>query len=114
MGLLNFGAMVVCVRTGWGARGMREKGCEVKAVDKADQPNGSSIEERGQWLEFPEGMLSYCTWAQDAASTKTQKENRLVSGLTDHRYLSVTRARHRGACQWAGHQHAKQWVAAVR
>ena len=42
-------------------------------------------------------MLSYCTWAQDAASTKTQKENRLVSGLTDHRYLSVTRARHRGA-----------------
>ena len=45
----------------------------------------------------PEGMLSQCTWAQDAASTKTQKENRLVSGLTDHRYLSVTRARHRGA-----------------
>ena len=45
----------------------------------------------------PEGMLSYCTWAQDAASTKTQKENRLVSGLKDHRYLSVTRARHRGA-----------------
>ena len=32
----------------------------------------------------PEGMLSYCTWAQDAASTKTQKENWLVSGLKDH------------------------------
>ena len=45
----------------------------------------------------PEGMLSYCTWAQDAASTKTQKENRLVSGLKDHRCLSVTRMRHRGA-----------------
>ena len=45
----------------------------------------------------PEGMLSYCTWAQDAASTKTQKENWLVSGLKDHRYLSVTRMRHRGA-----------------
>ena len=42
-------------------------------------------------------MLSYCTWAEDAASTKTQKENWLVSGLKDHRYLSVTRVRHRGA-----------------
>ena len=45
----------------------------------------------------PKGMLSYCTWAQDVASTKTQKENWLVSGLKDHRYLSVTRMRHRGA-----------------
>ena len=45
----------------------------------------------------PEGMLSYCTWAQEAISTKTQKENGLVSGLKDHRYLSVTRVRHRGA-----------------
>ena len=76
---------------------MRGKGCEVKAVDKADQPNESSTEERGQRLEFPEGMLSYCTWAQDAASTQTQKENRLVGGLKDHRYLPVTRTRHRGA-----------------
>ena len=49
------------------------------------------------WPLTPEGMLSYCTWAQDAASTKTQKENRLVGGLKDHGYLSVTRTRHRGA-----------------
>mmetsp|Transcript_32773 Transcript_32773/g.53527 ORF Transcript_32773/g.53527 Transcript_32773/m.53527 type:complete len:120 (-) Transcript_32773:46-405(-) len=27
-----------------------------------------------------EGMLSYCTWAQDVASTKAQKEMRLISG----------------------------------
>uniref|UniRef100_A0A6T2K8Y5 Uncharacterized protein n=1 Tax=Eutreptiella gymnastica TaxID=73025 RepID=A0A6T2K8Y5_9EUGL len=33
----------------------------------------------------PEGMLSYCTWAQDAASTKAQIELWLVSGLKGHR-----------------------------
>ena len=42
----------------------------------------------------PGGMLSYCTCAQEAASTKTQKEIWLVTGLKDHRYLSVTRMRH--------------------
>ena len=38
----------------------------------------------------PERMLSYCTWAQDAAGTKAQKEIWLISGLRDHWFLSVT------------------------
>ena len=45
----------------------------------------------------PKGMLSYCACAQEAASTKKQKEIWLVSGLKDHRYLSVTRMRHEDA-----------------
>ena len=44
----------------------------------------------------PDGTLSYCTWEQDAASTEMQQENRLVSGLVDHRYRSVAKLRHRG------------------
>ena len=42
----------------------------------------------------PHGMLGYCTWVQDAASTKAQEEMWLVSGLKDHRHLSV-RTRHK-------------------
>ena len=53
----------------------------------------------------PKGTLSYCTWAQDAANTKGQKENWLVNGLKHHRYLSVTRGTYR--CQWAEHKHAQ-------
>ena len=39
----------------------------------------------------PDGMLSDCTWAQYAAGTKAQRETWLVSGLKDHRSLSVKR-----------------------
>ena len=39
----------------------------------------------------PEGTLSCCAWAQDAAGTKMGQENRLVSGLVDHRYPSVAK-----------------------
>ena len=59
---------------------------ELREVDSIDQPNGRSTEEMCQWLEFPEGTLSYCTCAQEAVSTKRIW---LVTGLQDHRYLSV-------------------------
>ena len=45
----------------------------------------------------PKGMLSYCTWAQDAARTKAQEDVWLVSGLKNHRDLPVTRVRHSDA-----------------
>ena len=48
---------------------------------------GGALEQRGG---HPEG-LSYCAWAQDAAGTKMGQENRLVSGLVDHRYPSVAK-----------------------
>ena len=65
---------------------------DVRKAEAVPKPQGP----QSRSANPPEGMLSYCTWAQDAISTKTQKENWLVSGLKDHRYLSVTRMRHRG------------------
>ena len=47
---------------------------ELREVDSIDQPNGRSTEEMCQWLEFPEGTLSYCTCAQEAVSTKRRKK----------------------------------------
>ena len=48
----------------------------------------------------PNEMLSYCTWAH-TASTKAQREMWLISGLKDHRHLSVKRETYR--CKWIGH-----------
>ena len=39
----------------------------------------------------PGGSLCYCTCAQEAISTKRAGRKWLVSGLKDHRYLSVTK-----------------------
>ena len=39
----------------------------------------------------PGGSLCYCTCAQEAISTKSAGRKWLVSGLEDHRYLSVTK-----------------------
>ena len=46
------------------------------------------------------GLWHVCTGSKQH---KAQKENGLVSGLQDHRYLSVTEHMTR-RCQWAGHQ----------
>ena len=54
----------------------------------------------------PEGMLSYCTWAQDAASTKAQKENWLVSCLKNHRYL-LSQEGHTDASELTTDMHSK-------
>ena len=43
-----------------------------------------------QAYEAPGGSLCYCTCAQEAISTKSAGRKWLVSGLEDHRYLSVT------------------------
>ena len=51
----------------------------------------------GYSLKAPEGMRSYCTCAQEAISTKVQKQIWPVSGLQDHGYVSVTRVRHTDA-----------------
>ena len=40
----------------------------------------------------PGGSLCYCTCAQEAISTKSAGRKWLVSGLEDHRYLSVTKS----------------------
>ena len=40
----------------------------------------------------PGGRLCYCTCAQEAISTKSAGRKWLVSGLKDHRYLSVTKS----------------------
>ena len=40
----------------------------------------------------PGGSLCYCTCAQEAISTKSAGRKWLVSGLKDHRYLSVTKS----------------------
>ena len=58
-------------------------------------------------LSIPEGMLSYCTWAQDAASTKTQKENRLHPPPSQNKSIGHEIPRYRrgpllyqSACGW--------------
>ena len=71
------------------------------------KPNGSSAEEKCQCLEFPEGMLSCCTWAQDTASSETQKENWLISGLKDFWYLSCHKRGHIDASGLTTNTHCK-------
>ena len=53
----------------------------------------------------PGGMLSYCARARHAVGTKAQRENGLVSGLKEQRYLSVKTETY--GCQWADHQQAQ-------
>ena len=52
------------------------------------------------------GLCHVCTGGRQY---KAQKENGLVSGLYDHRYLSVAEDETR-RCLWVGHRDAKQWV----
>ena len=71
-------------------------GCCRKAVQIAPPPpppqRPKNILGGAHVLPPPGGSLCYCTCAQEAISTKSAGRKWLVSGLEDHRYLSVTKS----------------------